>query len=501
MRVVSRRSAGLVGLVNGIVMAFVVMSLAAPSRSATPVDEKLQHYCEHWGAAGLHREDEGRLAKDPLAKLTVPLKNGSSFSFPLLFIYKGYELEQSARQWKEIWDGFAKACPGWPKPRWLVNLEARRQQHRDEDRADRTSHESGSAANNETSRTAGKRTQLRPTTENSGGQAPRWEPPPAAVAKSSAADSHARDTKAGAVPTTGAPPDPADRTFEKLVYGSAKPLSRRCTFRSLFFAACESMYESRNEFALQRCRASRRAFRKSALGAVQVFVSNPVQLGQYNFKRRVFSLRFDGVLGDAYYSGAIRVYGGDDSVHWSAHGDFDDTDDDPRCPSIAGRGSSIAPNLHGRSVTDGIPTKRSEPRKSLLARSKVLEVPVPDLEEAERLRTRGVIVLETIVRVKTHWRRWAWWGTSLKLGGPGPTSRLAKRPPKTKSRRWKMIPDTVQVYEGLSAKVLGLRVIDLTTGRVLYSDPPSSVTKLPASDDYGTVATSYGVPVLSPMDY
>jgi len=98
--------------------------LLVPSDAHATWNQKAQHYCTYWGSAGLFPDDEKALAANPLAKLKIPLRNGTTLEFPLLYIFKGYELDESPKEWNAIWAGFAQACPGWPKPQWLQKLES-----------------------------------------------------------------------------------------------------------------------------------------------------------------------------------------------------------------------------------------------------------------------------------------------------------------------------------------------------------------------------------------
>ncbi len=114
-----------VGLAVGLLSASAVLvSVAQPARAQQiPIQQKMQHYCANWGSAGLFPDDQAALADNPLAKLKIPLANGQVFEFPLLYIFKGYELDDSPAEWAKVWRGFQTACPGWPKPAWLVKLE------------------------------------------------------------------------------------------------------------------------------------------------------------------------------------------------------------------------------------------------------------------------------------------------------------------------------------------------------------------------------------------
>lgn len=94
-----------------------------PGKAHASWNQKAQHYCTYWGSAGLFPDDEKALAANPLTKLQIPLRNGTQLEFPLLYIFKGYELDESPKEWAKVWTGFAQACPGWPKPQWLQKLE------------------------------------------------------------------------------------------------------------------------------------------------------------------------------------------------------------------------------------------------------------------------------------------------------------------------------------------------------------------------------------------
>jgi hypothetical protein len=114
-----------------IIATLLALSLAltAPAK-ADGTAEKLRHYCTNWGSAGLYPDDERALADNPMSKLQIQMPDGTVFEFMLLYIFKGYELDESPKEWQQIWDGFAKVCPGWPKPEWLVKLEAWKAQSR-----------------------------------------------------------------------------------------------------------------------------------------------------------------------------------------------------------------------------------------------------------------------------------------------------------------------------------------------------------------------------------
>ena len=107
-------------------MGWVVL----PSMAAANWSQKARHYCTHWGSAGLFPDDEKALASNPLAKLRIPLQSGKTLEFPLLYIFKGYELDESPKEWATVWRGFGQACPGWPKPQWAQKLETWKAQNR-----------------------------------------------------------------------------------------------------------------------------------------------------------------------------------------------------------------------------------------------------------------------------------------------------------------------------------------------------------------------------------
>ena len=123
-------------LTSLIVAAAMIATVATPS-TATAAPNKLLHYCKHWGAAGLFPDDLSKVKKDPLAALDIQRRNGQILKFPLLYIWKGYELRAQPRVWKQIWDGFAVACPNWPKPKWLQRAQNLRRASRDPLRAQR----------------------------------------------------------------------------------------------------------------------------------------------------------------------------------------------------------------------------------------------------------------------------------------------------------------------------------------------------------------------------
>ncbi len=104
-------------------LALAACLLLEPSTARANWNAKAKHYCTYWGSAGLFPDDEKALAANPLAKLKIPLRNGQQLEFPLLYIFKGYELDESPREWSTIWTGFSQACPGWPKPQWAQKLE------------------------------------------------------------------------------------------------------------------------------------------------------------------------------------------------------------------------------------------------------------------------------------------------------------------------------------------------------------------------------------------
>ena len=117
---ISGPARGKCSAVLAVGLATMCASLWATDASAA---NKLDHYCRHWGAAGLFADDAALLKANPLGKLKVRLNDGSSYDVLLLYINKGHELDEQPREWREIWQAFSKVCPGYPKPDWLTKLE------------------------------------------------------------------------------------------------------------------------------------------------------------------------------------------------------------------------------------------------------------------------------------------------------------------------------------------------------------------------------------------
>ena len=120
-----RRAMSVVDPVKGLVTVAVmaVALLWAGVASAEDSAAKLGHYCKYWGSAGLFPDDQAKVEANPLATLSFATSTGQ-VEVPLIYIWKGYELDESPKEWAEIWRAFGKVCSGWAKPDWLVKLEA-----------------------------------------------------------------------------------------------------------------------------------------------------------------------------------------------------------------------------------------------------------------------------------------------------------------------------------------------------------------------------------------
>lgn len=104
--------------VAALLLAALMATTAQADQSA-----KLSHYCKYWGSAGLFPDDQAIVEANPLATITLPARTGTR-DVPLIYIWKGYELDESPKEWAEIWTAFGQVCAGWAKPDWLVKLEA-----------------------------------------------------------------------------------------------------------------------------------------------------------------------------------------------------------------------------------------------------------------------------------------------------------------------------------------------------------------------------------------
>lgn len=185
-----------------------------------------------------------------------------------------------------------------------------------------------------------------------------------------------------------------------------------------------------NEFESQRCLKRRTALRKTVGGMVVKTVSRPEALvvHGYDFKRKGFPMTFRGELG----------WFGTNCSKWR----YD--------------------NCHRQYITHGMPTHVDsrfvvDDSPIIIASAKDVFARVVGEQDAERIRVVQTLVVEAIVRLDKSWQRWdeSW---------RSPPRRLMTKP-----------SNVVEADSliGFSATVLAFRIVDMDTGRILYSEPES----------------------------
>ena len=99
----------------------------ASDASAVSAPDRMRHYCTNWGNAGLFPEDSAKVKANPMASMSIDLGRGKILAIPFIYIEKGSKLQGQPAEWAKIWNLFAQACPQWPRPAWVQQLDAWRQ--------------------------------------------------------------------------------------------------------------------------------------------------------------------------------------------------------------------------------------------------------------------------------------------------------------------------------------------------------------------------------------
>jgi hypothetical protein len=203
-------------------------------------------------------------------------------------------------------------------------------------------------------------------------------------------------------------------TFEGILLDARFPTDR--TFLQSWFSNCEA-HAKTNEFAQKRCEERRREFRREAVSStwLGMFVTGPTR---YDFKRTQFSVRTNGTLGDAGVSA-----------------DYEFRPDEQVEVYVTGRAVTNAKPVSG--PKDGHSAFTKIPQMKAKQRTITFDV-APDV--AESIRRAGGVAIFTVWKPEGEWT-------------------------------WRMDRNAIK---GVTARVLGLQVRDLVTGRVLWSEPPSA---------------------------
>lgn len=94
--------------------------LEAQKAAAKKQWELDNHYCIHWGNAGLFPQDGTRLRNDANATLVLTLTNGRSLTVYLMDIASTTTYDKSSMESRRSWTSFKLMCPGWETPSWVA---------------------------------------------------------------------------------------------------------------------------------------------------------------------------------------------------------------------------------------------------------------------------------------------------------------------------------------------------------------------------------------------
>lgn len=234
------------------------------------------------------------------------------------------------------------------------------------------------------------------------------------------------------LPPSSNEPAPAPGTFEALLQGVDQPLLLGGTYGMELRTDC--MRRSSREWYVRQCMASQEDFRRKSRGATQVALAFADVLEVQSHSSGVITVTTTGWLGDIYYSGG--VYLGD----WGISKWHDD-------------GQTMS-RFHRPVISDGAPIMLDDKTMSLMQRTVKISRSIASSIDARYLALQAVVKLDSP------------WDFSEERSGPEWSQRIYRQPSHNAYPAWRAV----------AAKVMGFRLVDLSTGVVAYSEPPSQAT-------------------------